>query len=90
MEAQQAINTLLDTELKGRLIFVREDREAAGEQAADTNLGRLWTTHGWSGTWGGGGERGSLRMLEARTSRSTRDVLVLGMVEQRHVMGLGV
>lgn len=29
-EAQQAINTLLDTELKGRLIFVREDREAAG------------------------------------------------------------
>lgn len=32
MEAQQAINTLLDTELKGRLIFVREDREAAGER----------------------------------------------------------
>lgn len=31
MEAQQAINTLLDTELKGRLIFVREDREAAGK-----------------------------------------------------------
>lgn len=30
LEAQQAINTLLDTELKGRLIFVREDREAAG------------------------------------------------------------
>lgn len=30
VEAQQAINTLLDTELKGRLIFVREDREAAG------------------------------------------------------------
>lgn len=30
MEAQTAINTLLDTELKGRLIFVREDREAAG------------------------------------------------------------
>ncbi|CAM9872104.1 unnamed protein product [Discosporangium mesarthrocarpum] len=30
MEAQQAINTLLDTELEGRLIFVREDREAAG------------------------------------------------------------
>lgn len=29
-EAQEAINTLLDTELKGRLIFVREDREAAG------------------------------------------------------------
>ena len=33
VEAQQAINTLLDTELKGRLIFVREDREAAGEMA---------------------------------------------------------
>lgn len=31
MEAQTAINTLLDTELKGRLIFVREDREAACE-----------------------------------------------------------
>lgn len=30
VEAQTAINTLLDTELKGRLIFVREDREAAG------------------------------------------------------------
>ncbi|CAM9195112.1 unnamed protein product, partial [Sphacelaria rigidula] len=30
MEAQTAITTLLDTELKGRLIFVREDREAAG------------------------------------------------------------
>lgn len=30
VEAQEAINTLLDTELKGRLIFVREDREAAG------------------------------------------------------------
>lgn len=31
MEAQTAITTLLDTELKGRLIFVREDREAAGK-----------------------------------------------------------
>lgn len=34
VEAQQAINTLLDTELKGRLIFVREDREAAGDSTS--------------------------------------------------------
>ena len=33
-EAQQAISTLNDTDLKGRLIFVREDRQTAKPQAA--------------------------------------------------------
>ncbi|CBN75775.1 conserved unknown protein [Ectocarpus siliculosus] len=46
-EAQEAINTLLDTELKGRLIFVREDREAAA------------VVGGGGGPPMGGGPRGS-------------------------------
>ena len=33
-EAKEAILTLTDTELKGRMIFVREDRESAGAGAA--------------------------------------------------------
>ena len=33
-EAKEAISTLTDTDLKGRMIFVREDRESAGAGAA--------------------------------------------------------
>eukprot|EP00541_Cyclophora_tenuis_P014156 CAMPEP_0116560166 /NCGR_PEP_ID=MMETSP0397-20121206/10825_1 /TAXON_ID=216820 /ORGANISM="Cyclophora tenuis, Strain ECT3854" /LENGTH=365 /DNA_ID=CAMNT_0004086065 /DNA_START=187 /DNA_END=1284 /DNA_ORIENTATION=- len=46
-EAQEAIKTLNDTELKGRMVFVREDRE--------TNSG---TYHGAPGGAGGGGVAG--------------------------------
>jgi RNA recognition motif-containing protein len=35
-EAQEAINTLNDTDLKGRMIFVREDRETASQGAQPT------------------------------------------------------
>ena len=39
-EAQRAIATLNDTELKGRAIFVREDREAATASVAGPVAGR--------------------------------------------------
>lgn len=48
VEAQQAINTLLDTELKGRLIFVREDREAAGARyMGNMDRARSKRRHNW-------------------------------------------
>ena len=46
--AANAIRTLHDTDLKGRLIFVREDREAGGGGAAGTGKGG-------GGKGGGGG-----------------------------------
>eukprot|EP00752_Nemacystus_decipiens_P011923 g10573.t1 len=57
-EAQEAINTLLDTELKGRLIFVREDREAAGGGAGGGGGGGNHH-RGPPPMSGGGGPRGS-------------------------------
>ena len=47
-DAANAIRTLHDTDLKGRLIFVREDREAGGGGAAGTGKGG-------GGKGGGGG-----------------------------------
>jgi RNA recognition motif-containing protein len=39
-EAQKAIKELTDTKLKGRLIFVREDREAGGKRGGSGGKGR--------------------------------------------------
>jgi RNA recognition motif-containing protein len=39
-EAQEAINTLTDSELKGRMIFVREDREITGATCTGVASGR--------------------------------------------------
>ena len=41
-EAQRAISTLNDTELKGRTIFVREDREASGNVSGPVAGRRLY------------------------------------------------
>lgn len=40
-EAQQAVETLTDTNLKGRMIFVREDRESSGGAAGGFYLGNF-------------------------------------------------
>jgi RNA recognition motif-containing protein len=48
-EAQTAISELNDTELRGRLIFVREDREA---EAADDDAAKLYVGNlAWSVQW---------------------------------------
>jgi len=51
-EAKEAIETLNDTELKGRMIFVREDREIGGGGGGG---GRGGGFHGHGGGRGGGG-----------------------------------
>jgi len=50
-EAQEAIKTLTDTELKGRMIFVREDRETSGGGSGGRG-------GGYGGRGGGRGGRG--------------------------------
>ncbi|EEC42891.1 predicted protein [Phaeodactylum tricornutum CCAP 1055/1] len=52
-EAQEAIKTLTDTELNGRMIFVREDRETPNQGASYQGESR-----GWIGSWRGRGRGG--------------------------------
>ena len=54
-EAQNAINELNDTELLGRLIFVREDRESAGSGIIAPSGGPGFSGHHSGG--GGGGNK---------------------------------
>ena len=55
-EAKQAIETLNQTELKGRMIFVREDRETSSGAPASGGSGTARGVGGAGGTGGGGGK----------------------------------
>lgn len=57
-DAQKAIKELNDTELFGRLIFVREDREDAGAGAGGARGGRGGSRGGFRGGRGRGGYGG--------------------------------
>lgn len=53
-EAQEAISTLTDTEIKGRMIFVREDRETSGGGGPGRGGGRYGGRGGGRGRGRGG------------------------------------
>lgn len=55
--AQRAIETLTNTELKGRTIFVREDRETTGKSVGGGGGGAGYASGGGGAAGGGGGPR---------------------------------